>query len=250
MSFSGSWTLAGGDDRTAGATRQQSQHQPPQQTLRERHPTRRDRGEHRCADVLVDEFCGILHCGENSGGPRPDASEASGTGVNDIPQHTRLMIERLLDAYCARICPPLARNTVMIGYRIDDTQVVVHQLKRILGVAGTREPVPVARFRYRAAGNDWALEYFESRGWRRHHPLASSRSFLELLREFDRDPAGLFWSRLDGKSLRWCSSRGRCDGCELRYQEILGLDAHADRATTDAAVDARIAALSGPSTRR
>jgi hypothetical protein len=46
-----------------------------------------------------------------------------------------------------------------------------------------------------------------------------------LLREFDLDPIGLFWGRLDGKSLRWCSSRGRCIDCDLRYKQVLGLAA-------------------------
>jgi hypothetical protein len=58
---------------------------------------------------------------------------------------------------------------------------------------------------------------------RRYRPLPSSRSFIELLREFDADPAGLFWGRIDGKSLRWCRSEGRCAPCEARYCGVLGL---------------------------
>jgi len=143
--------------------------------------------------------------------------------VNELPQHSQALVARLLDAYCARICPPLARNTVLIGYRIEGEQVVIHELRRILGVAGTWEPVPVARFRYRSSSGGWLLDYFENGVWQRYRPLLHSKSFLELLREFDRDPAGIFWSRLDGKSLRWCSARGRCIDCDLRYKQVLGL---------------------------
>ncbi|NBP07052.1 MAG: DUF3024 domain-containing protein [Gammaproteobacteria bacterium] len=120
---------------------------------------------------------------------------------------------------------PLARNTVLIDYRVEGDRVVIHELRRILGVAGTRAPVPIARFRYRSSSGDWLLDYFEEGLWRRYRPLPRSQSFLELLREFDLDPIGLFWGRLDGKSLRWCSSRGRCIDCDLRYKQVLGLAA-------------------------
>ena len=145
--------------------------------------------------------------------------------MNELPQHSQLLISRLLDAYCARICPPLARNTVLIDYRVEGDRVVIHELRRILGVAGTREPVPIARFRYRSSSGAWLLDYFEEGLWRRYRPLPRSQSFLELLREFDLDPIGLFSGRLDGKSLRWCSSRGRCIDCDLRYKQVLGLAA-------------------------
>ena len=170
--------------------------------------------------------------------------------MNDIPQHTLLMIERLLEAYCARICPPLARNMVLIGYRIEADQVVIHELRRILGVPGTREPVPVVRFRYRPAGNDWTFDCFDSGTWRRYRPLPASRSFIDLLREFDRDPAGHFWGHLDGKSLRWCSARGRCTGCDLRYRQVLGLAAESAAPKDALPTQAKVAALSARSTRR
>jgi len=162
--------------------------------------------------------------------------------VNELPQHSEALVTRLLDAYCARICPPLARNTVLIGYRIEGNQVVIHELRRILGVAGTREPVPVARFRYRSSRGAWLLDYFDDGLWKRYRPLPRSQSFIELLREFDLDPTGLFWGHLDGKSLRWCSSRGRCIDCDLRYQRVLGLAAPLAEATATV--------LSVPSVRR
>jgi len=143
---------------------------------------------------------------------------------NDIPQHSRLLIERLLENYCRRICPPTARNVVALGYRIEANQVILEEYRRICGVPGTRRAVPLARFRYRSGTASWLLDdACEDQGWRRHKGLNCSRSFLELLREFDADPEGVYWHRLDGKSLRWCSSKGRCAPCELRYGEVLGL---------------------------
>lgn len=143
--------------------------------------------------------------------------------VNEIPQHTRVLITRLLEAYCARLCPPAARNAVPIGFRLEADHVLIHELKRICGVPGTRHPSPVARFRYRSVTADWALDYFFENGWRRHRATATGSSFINLLREFDADPAGHFWGQLDGKSLRWCSARGRCNDCDLRYKRVLGL---------------------------
>jgi hypothetical protein len=143
--------------------------------------------------------------------------------VSGIPQHTRLLVTRLLDAYCARICPPSARHTVHIGYRLAHDEVVLEEHRRILGIAGTRRAVPVARMRWRASDAAWTLEHADPSGvMRRYRPLPSSRSFIELLREFDADPAGLFWGRIDGKSLRWCRPEGRCASCEVKYCGVLG----------------------------
>ena len=82
------------------------------------------------------------------------------------------------------------------------------RLSSFCGVPGARREVPVARFRY---GRDgwWQLEHAQLSGrWRRvrHEAFAGrSRSFLALLRVIDEDPQGVFWGRLNGKSLRWCS---------------------------------------------
>jgi Protein of unknown function (DUF3024) len=144
--------------------------------------------------------------------------------VNEIPQHSRRMIERLLDGYCARICPPGVRNSVRLSYRIDIDHVTLFELQRICGVPGTQQPVPVAEFRYRTQDGVWRLAWRDPQGlWRNYAQEPRQRTFLEWLREFDRDPDGRFWTRVDGKSLRWCSSRGRCDGCEEKYCQVLGL---------------------------
>lgn len=144
--------------------------------------------------------------------------------VNEIPQHSRRMIERLLDSYCARICPPAARNTVRLSYRIDEDHVTLFELQRICGVPGTQQPAPVAEFRYRAQDGAWRLAWREQNGqWRSYLEEPRQRTFLEWLREFDRDPEGRFWTRVDGKSLRWCSSRGRCEDCEEKYGQVLGI---------------------------
>lgn len=141
----------------------------------------------------------------------------------ELPEHTRSLIERLLDQYCARICPPSARQVVGIGYRIDGTAVYLEEHRRICGVPGTCLSVPLARLRYRPADACWILEHRSSREtWRSHPRVAPTRHVLELLREFDADPLGLFWSQLDGKTLRWCSARGRCPDCESRYDQVLG----------------------------
>lgn len=167
--------------------------------------------------------------------------------MSGIPQHTRLLVTRLLDAYCVRICPPTARHAVQVGYRVDHDAVVLEEHRRILGIAGTRRPVPVARMRWRTADSAWTLEHADPSGlMRRYRPLPSSRSFLDLLREFDADPAGLFWGRIDGKSLRWCRPEGRCAACETRYRGILGTarQLQAGHAATTAAAEAAVRGVS------
>lgn len=141
-----------------------------------------------------------------------------------MPLHTQRLVERLLQSYCNRICPPSARHAVLLGFRCHGDRASVHELQRICGIPGTARPLELAQFRYRAAANEWRLWYADEQGrWRRYPRCRASHSFVELLREFDADPAGLFWGRLDGKSLRWCSSRGRCADCDLRYGQVLGV---------------------------
>jgi hypothetical protein len=144
--------------------------------------------------------------------------------VNEIPLHTHWLIERLLSGYCSRICPPQARNTVLLGFALEADRATLNELRPICGVAGTRRPVPVAQFRYVAAESAWHLLHADEAGrWRRYAALPASHSFVDLLREIDADPVGAFWGRINGKSLRWCSARGRCEDCEEKYCRVLGI---------------------------
>ena len=145
--------------------------------------------------------------------------------MDAIPQHSLWLVERLLAAYCQRICPPQARNAVSLRFRIESDRATIEELRRICGVPGTCRAVPLAQFRYSSTHNEWRLFHSEdARHWRRYAALPAARSFIELLRKFDRDPAGLFWARIDGKSLRWCSSRGRCAECDEKYCRALGVE--------------------------
>jgi hypothetical protein len=142
-----------------------------------------------------------------------------------IPQHSRYLVDRLLQAYCARVCPPTARHTVLLGYTLESDHAVIHEWRAICGVDHLRRPEPVAKFSYLAQDRVWELSSRQHGSWQRHARLHRSASFIDLLREFDADPMGEFWGRIDGKSLRWCQSAGRCQRCEQRYGEILGLGA-------------------------
>jgi hypothetical protein len=154
-----------------------------------------------------------------------------------MPLHTRRLCERALDAYCERICPPGVRNAVNIGYRIEQSHITLFEWRPICGVPGTRREVRVAQMRWSARDNLWRLYHaddgsqgVERSAWRRAEFTAPRRSFIELLRDIDADPQGLFWGRVDGKSLRWCSSRGRCSDCDEKYCRALGLEAQSHHA--------------------
>jgi hypothetical protein len=144
--------------------------------------------------------------------------------VNEIPLHTRRLVEKLLQGYCDRICPPSARHAVVLGFRVGSDRVTLHEIQRIFGLPGTGHPVEIAQFRYRADRNEWRLYHLDERSrWRAYPRQGATHGFIELLREFDADSAGVFWGRLNGRSLRWCSPRGRCDDCDLRYCQVLGV---------------------------
>lgn len=144
--------------------------------------------------------------------------------MTELPIHTRRICERTLEAYCARICPPGVRNAVNIGFQIDANCVTLHEWRPICGVAGTRRGVPIAQIRWSGQDHLWRLYRANAMG--RWCPVVGhlpSRAFVEALREVDADRSGAFWGRVDGKSLRWCSSKGRCPDCDEKYCSALGL---------------------------
>lgn len=163
-----------------------------------------------------------------------------------LPDHTRRVAERLLAAYCQRICPPEFREQVVLGYRLDDEGATLHELRRICGVPGTSRLHDVARLRYDARRGTWWLYFREDVDeavprWRRYPGGRAQRNLALLMRDFDTDAHGLFWPRINGASLRWCTSRGRCAGCAARYLSVLG--AARDTADADAACDPASAPL-------
>lgn len=147
--------------------------------------------------------------------------------MNGLPDHTRRVAERLLDAYCQRICPPEFREQVVLGYRLDAHGATLHEVRRICGVPGTARLYDVARLRFDARRGTWRLHFRDDVDddvprWRRYPGSREQRNLAVLMREFDADACGLFWPRINGASLRWCSSRGRCSGCTQRYRSVLG----------------------------
>ncbi len=161
--------------------------------------------------------------------------------MNEIPQHTAHLVERLLRRYCERICPPTARHAVPLAFELQSDRVTLFELRKICGVQGAVQRLPLAELRYSAREGRWYLYQRVSSWllrtmtlaeraprWQRYRAagrtLTGSRNLLDLLREIDADPAGIFWPRINGASLRWCSSRGRCAGCAARYEEILGIE--------------------------
>jgi hypothetical protein len=140
-----------------------------------------------------------------------------------LSELTTRLVDRHCRRYCGPVCPPEADDPARLVYRIDGDDVWFSEsrpLFRTLGMQARRE-VPLARLRFDAATREWRLARATCDGGRgRYRVLARSRDFLAVLREFDRDPLGVFWPQVNGASLRWCSSRGRCRGC--RYRQILG----------------------------
>lgn len=148
-----------------------------------------------------------------------------------LPVHTRHLVERLLARYCARICPPSFERQVRLGYRIEGRHVVLHEVKPMFGIPGTSRAVDAARFGYRPTDGSWRLAYNRDEPTRwRPYPALRERAFVRLLAEVDADPLGLFWGRVNGASLRWCSARGRCADCEAGYRSVLGPAGHAGQA--------------------
>lgn len=146
----------------------------------------------------------------------------------NLPLHTERLAERRLARYCERVCPPSFQRQVKLGWRLEGVVATLFEIKSAwctLSDVAHRESC-IARFVYEPRDGSWRFQYFErERGWRSYRRLPRSRDFMALLREIDADPAGIFWGRINGTSLRWCSSRGRCAQCDARYRSILGASA-------------------------
>ncbi len=147
--------------------------------------------------------------------------------MTDIPLHTLRVVHGQLGAYCRRVCPPTARTTVILGFRLESARVILHEVRSFCGVPGAARYVDIAQFRYDARRAGWRLYHPDDRDqWRRYPPTRDEPRFIALLRALDADAMGLFWGSVDGKSLRWCSAAGRCMGCDAEYGRILGLASH------------------------
>lgn len=144
-----------------------------------------------------------------------------------LPLHTERMAERLLSGYCRRICPPTFRRQRVLGFVIEGDAIALHESRPICGIEGMRRRVDIARFRYEPGSGAWRLAWNdrEPTRWRPHPRTPATRSLPMLLALVDQDPYGLFWGRINGASLRWCSSSGRCASCEARYRVVLGFPA-------------------------
>jgi hypothetical protein len=140
-----------------------------------------------------------------------------------LPQHTRMLAERLFQRYCGRLCDPAFDSQVRLDFELVDDAILLFELRPVFGMTTMMRRLPLARFRHRSARGDWTLQAADTHrpGWRRT-PLARHRNLALLLMLVDEDAQGLFWGRVNGASLRWCSARGRCVGCERRYREALG----------------------------
>jgi hypothetical protein len=144
-----------------------------------------------------------------------------------LPDHTRRLAERLLEAYCRGLCRPATGPRLELGFRLDEDGAVLHEQRRLCGIPGTGRPVAFARLRFAPDSGTWTLlcgdEYAAANPrWRRYPGLGPARDLAALLRVVDADPGGRFFPQLNGASLRWCSSKGRCADCAQRTQAVLG----------------------------
>lgn len=144
-----------------------------------------------------------------------------------LPDHTRRLAERLLEAYCRGLCRPATGPRLELGYRLDEDGAQLHEQRRLCGVPGTGRPVAFARLRFAPDSGTWRLyfsgEYASAEPrWRRYPGVGPVRDLAALLRIIDADPGGRLFPHINGASLRWCSSKGRCADCALRTQVVLG----------------------------
>src|SRR5262249_37616782 len=106
----------------------------------------------------------------------------------------RARVMKRLAAFCESRVPPIARDKVRVGYRVQRGDVLVFEERPEFHDPRSWREMPVAEFRYVASKQVWRL-YCMHRDlrWHAYQELPSAARFETLLDEVAEDPTGIFW---------------------------------------------------------
>jgi hypothetical protein len=110
-----------------------------------------------------------------------------------IPELEQERVTRALHRFCEKI-PPAIRHKLTRDFRFVRSDVeLVERRPHFMNKAPHVEAV-VAKFRYNPRRGSWTLLWADRNSrWHTYEGFEDRRSFVELLREVESDPTGIFF---------------------------------------------------------
>jgi hypothetical protein len=110
-----------------------------------------------------------------------------------IPELERARAERALRRVCDKV-PAHIRDELEHDFRVVRSDIELFERRPHYLERDRKIEHVVAKFRYNARRGSWTL-YWSDRNlrWHSYEGLEGRRDFLELLREVEKDPTGIFW---------------------------------------------------------
>jgi len=98
----------------------------------------------------------------------------------------------LLDLAEARV-PIMVRDQVALQFRIERHDVLLFGKRPLFSNREQWIESSVAKFRWNSRAGTWSLLWHRNGKWHYYNECQPSARFIDLVREVDRDPTGIFW---------------------------------------------------------
>jgi len=111
-----------------------------------------------------------------------------------IPDEVRARAEEALAAFCSQHSST-AGDQVRYGYEFETSAALLMQQRPGFVRPDEWQSLPMAKFRYSAARNEWSLYWRDSNDrWQRVSDVKAAHDISTLLEVVVKDPLGVFWS--------------------------------------------------------
>ena len=111
-----------------------------------------------------------------------------------LPEFTIRLVETKLTEYCEHKIPIHARDQVKLIYKIIGNKVSLIETRPYHMNPSVWTETPIAQFRFDHETKKWVLYWMDRNSrWHLYDLVKPSADFEDMLKEFDRDPTGIFW---------------------------------------------------------
>jgi len=111
-----------------------------------------------------------------------------------LPEFTHKLIEIKLDRYCDQRVPEFAKDQVQMAYKIRGNYVTLYEKRVAYFDREKWSKMPIVQFRYNPKSAKWALYRADRNSrWHLYEEVPPNADFDVLLKELDKNPAGIFY---------------------------------------------------------
>lgn len=112
-----------------------------------------------------------------------------------LPVLVKTLTEKKLKEYCEKKIPAHVRDKITLSYKFRGTSVIIFE-NRAPWHPDIKEwsSMSIAQMRYDGKTGEWTL-YCADRNnkWHVYSDIEPTKNIDSLLKEIDKDPAGIFW---------------------------------------------------------